>query len=120
MAVTSVLFSGSTNGAPIQLTGTAFASKTTIHAAHATAHDELYLFANNTSGTAADVSVIVLASGNDVDADGKYLVKTFSVPAKSPSIAIVQGIRVTGSVDVKAYPSSANVINISGYVTRIP
>jgi hypothetical protein len=108
------LLSGSTNGRPIKVVATATAG-TTVHTAHATAKDELYLYVTNTDSSARTLTI---EFGGVTDPDDLIL-KAYSIPANSPPILVVPGIPVTGSVVVRAFASSANVLLISGFVNRI-
>jgi len=106
------LLSGSTDGQPIKVTQTATAGDT-IHAAHATAKDEIWIYANNTSGT--DVK-LTIEFGGVTDPDNLI---EYTVPAEGGIKVVIAGLLLTNSKVVSAFAASANVINITGYVNRI-
>ena len=112
-----VLLSGSTDGLPIKVSGTATGSANTIHTAIAgsTAFDEIYLWVANTSASAA---TLTLEWGSVTDPDG-HICKAVSIPANSPPIPIVAGCVLNNAKVVKAFAGTANVLNITGYVNRI-
>lgn len=109
------LLSGSTDGMPIKVTGTNTAGAVTIHTAHASAKDEVYLWVSNTSASAA---TLTLEWGGATDPDN-LLCKAVSIPANSPPIPISTGQTLTNSKVVEAFAGTANVLNIVGYVNRI-
>lgn len=109
---TKTLLSGSTNGKGVKVVATATAG-TTIHTAHATAQDEMWLYAHNSS--AASV-VLTVEFGGTVSPDNTIEV---TVPTKDGLVLVVPGVPLTGSVVVRAFAASANVIVLYGYVNRI-
>jgi len=111
MAITKEFLSGSTNGRPVKVAATATPG-TTIHTAHATAKDELYLFATNTD--TVDRELTIELGGTTAPDD---LVKV-TVPAKD-TVLVIAGSPLSNSLLAKAFAAAANVINIFGYVNRI-
>jgi hypothetical protein len=109
---TKELLSGSTDGKQIKVVQTATAG-TTIHTAHATAKDEIWLWAVNSS--AADVK-LTIEWGEATAPDGNIEV---TIPAESGYVLVIPGLLLTNSLVVKAFAASANVILINGYVNRI-
>lgn len=109
--ITKEFLSGSTNGRPIKVVATATAG-TTIHTAHASAKDEVYMFATNTDSVERDLTV---EFGGVTSPDD--LLK-FKVPA-GETILVVAGVPLSGGLLARAFASAANVINITGYVNRI-
>lgn len=107
-----VKLSGSTNGKQIKVVATATAG-TTIHDAHATALDEVWLWAVNSDTTARKLTIEYggVASPDD-------LIEV-TIPAESGYLLVVPGLLATGSVSIKAFAATANVILINGYVNRI-
>lgn len=103
--------SGSTNGLAILVAATATLG-TTIHTAHATALDEITLFAHNYS--AADVK-LTIEYGGVADKD----TIEFTVPAEDGLYKILPGLVLTGSVVLTAFAASATAIGIVGHVNRI-
>jgi hypothetical protein len=109
---TKVVLSGSTNGKQIKVAATATAG-TTIHTAHATALDEIWLWAVNSDTTARKLTV---EWGEATAPDGSIEV---TIPAESGYLMVVPGLVLTNSLVVKAFAATANVILINGYVNRI-
>jgi len=110
---TKEFLSGSTNGRPIKVTGTATGSAVTIHTAHATAKDEVYLHAVNTS--AADV-ILTIEFGGTTSPDDLIPVK---IKKDRGLTLIIPGQILSNSLLVKAFAASANVINITGWINRV-
>ena len=109
---TKVILSGSTSGKQIKVAATATAG-TTIHTAHATSLDEIWLWAVNSSTTAVKITV---EWGEATAPDGNIEV---TVPGESGYLMVVPGLVLTGSLVVKAFAGTANVLLINGYVNRI-
>jgi len=107
-----VILSGSTSGKQIKVVPTSTAG-TTIHTAHATSLDEIWLWAVNSSTTAVKLTV---EWGEATAPDGNIEV---TVPGESGYLMVVPGLVLTGSLVVKAFAGTANVILINGYVNRI-
>lgn len=116
MPYASVLLSGSTDGDPIKVAATATPG-TAIHTAvtGTTSWDEVYLWVTNTSGTAATLTI---EWGGTTDPD-HLLTKALSIPASSPPILVVAGIRLNNGALIKAFSGTANVLLITGNVNRI-
>ena len=104
--------SGSTNGRGIKVAQTGTAG-TAIHTAHATALDEVWLYAYN--GHTADVVLTIEWGGVGVPEDNIVV----TVPFKAGLMLVVPGLIVTGGVAVAAFAGTTNVIVITGYVNRI-
>jgi len=109
---TKVVLSGSTSGKQIKVAATATAG-TTIHTAHATALDEIWLWAVNSSTTAVKITV---EWGEATAPDGNIEV---TIPGESGYLMVVPGLVLTGSLVVKAFAGTANVLLVNGYVNRI-
>ena len=109
---TKLNLSGSTNGRPVKVAATATAG-TLLHTAHATALDETWLYAVNTSGS--DV-LLTIELGGVTSSDDHIIV---TIPAQSGLVQIAPGLLLTGSVVARAFAAVANVVNIVGWVNRI-
>ena len=109
---TKVILSGSTSGKQIKVAATATAG-TTIHTAHATSLDEIWLWAVNSSTTAVKLTV---EWGEATAPDGNIEV---TVPGESGYLLVVPGLVLTGSLVVKAFAGTTNVLLVNGYVNRI-
>ena len=110
--VSKLKLSGSTNGRGIKVAQTATLG-TTIHTAHATSLDEVWLWAVNSD--TADRKLTIEFGGVTSPDD---LIE-FTVPAEDGLYLCVPGIPVTGSVVVTAFCATANVVMIHGFVNRI-
>jgi hypothetical protein len=110
---TKLKLSGSTDGKAVKVAATATAG-TTIHTAHATALDEIWLYAHNSS--AATVK-LTLEWGEATAPDGNIEI---NIGAEGTGLVLVSpGLLLTNSLIVKAFAASGNVITITGYVNRI-
>lgn len=105
------ILSGSTNNKPIAVSATATAG-TLIHTAHATALDEIWIYAVNSSTSSVKLTV---EFGGVTNAENIELTLT----GESGLTLIIPGIPLTGGVVVRAFAATANVINLTGYVNRI-
>lgn len=106
------LLSGSTNGKAVKVAATATAG-TTIHTAHATATDEIWLYAVNSSASSVKLTI---EWGEATAPDGNV---ELTVTAESGLVLVIPGLPLTGSLVVKAFAATADVILIHGYVNRI-
>jgi hypothetical protein len=106
------LLSGSTNGKQIKVVQTATAGDT-IHTAHATALDEIWIYAVNSSASSVKLTI---EYGEATAPDGNIEV---TVLPEAGLVTIVPGLILTDSLVVKAFAGTANVIMLSGYVNRI-
>ena len=104
--------SASTDGLPVKVVATATAG-TLIHTAHATAKDEVWLYAYN--GHSADV-VLTIEYGGATVPDQNII---FTVPTKAGLTLMIPGLLLTNSKTVRAFAATANVITLSGYINRI-
>ena len=111
------LLSGSTSGRPIPVVATATPG-TLIHTAVAGAipnADEIYLFASNVTAAAATLTI----EWGGVTDPGDHIVKSYSIPAYSAPIPIVDGEVLNGGLIVRAFSGTASAIGITGQVSRI-
>lgn len=108
-----VKLSGSTNGRQIKVAATSTPG-TAIHTAHATALDEVWLYAVNSDTT--DRKLTIEYGGTTSPDDLIEL----TIPAESGLVCVVPGSSpLTGGVAVAAFCATANVVCIQGYVNRI-
>lgn len=105
------LLSGSTDGKAIKLAATATPG-TLIHTAHATAKDEVWLYATNTDTA---VRTLTIEFGGTAVDDTVVL----SIPSKSGWTLVVPGYVLTNSLVIRGFADVADKINIQGYVNRI-
>ena len=115
MAVTKRVFSGSTNGRGILVTGTT-ATGTIIHASvsGSSQWDEIYLYAVNSATVAKKVTVEWARSTGQA---GQPI--EFTVPAEDGPYLIIPGWPLGGGRSVRAFAASASVITVHGFVNRI-
>lgn len=106
------ILSGSTNGRPILVTGTNSGTADTIHTAHASSLDQVFLYAQNTDTT---VRTLTLLFGGTTSPDDEI---KLDLGPESGVALVIPGFLLTGGVILKAFGSSANVITISGEVRR--
>lgn len=109
---TEVKLSGSTSGRNIKVAATATPG-TLIHATTANKTTKIELWACNTS--ASDV-VLTIERGNVTSPDD--LVE-YTVPAEDGWYCVDPGLLLEGSLDVRAFAATANVINIAGQAVEI-
>ncbi len=106
------LLSGSTDGLPIKVAATSTPG-TTIHTAHATDKDEIYLYAQNTDTTDRKLTI---EFGGTTAPDHLFEV---TLTAESGLLLVVPGLLLTNSKVVKAFAAAADVVLIAGFVNRI-
>jgi len=106
------ILSGSTDGLGIKVTQTATAGDT-IHTAHATAQDEIWLYAVNTSGASVKLTI---EWGEATAPDGNI---EYTVDAEDGLKVIIPGLVLTNSKVVKAFAATRDLIVIHGFVNRI-
>jgi hypothetical protein len=104
--------SGSTNGRPIKVVATA-TTGTTIHTAHATDKDEVWLWASNTDTAARKLTIELGGTSSPDD-----LIEVTLAP-ESGLVPILPGVPLSNSLVVTAFAATANVVNIVGFVNRI-
>lgn len=110
MSFSKVYLSGSTNGRPVAVAATS-SPGTTIHTAHASAMDEVFIYATNTDIVDRLVTVQFggTGAGDSIEA---------TIPAGKTEL-VIPGSPLTGALVVKAYAAAASVVNVFGYVNRI-
>jgi len=104
--------SGSTDGRMVKVAATATAG-TTIHTAHATALDEIWLYAVNSDSTARKLTI---EFGGTTSPDD--LIEQ-TIQPESGLVLVVPGLLVTNSIVVRAFCATTNVVMIGGFVNRI-
>lgn len=109
--------SGSSSGTPIKVAATSIGSGTTVHTAHATAKDQVYLFVTNTSSSPVTLTI---GWGGTTDPD-HLILDALTIPpsADCMPLPIIPGLPISGSLVVKAAAGSANVLLLTGWVDRI-
>ena len=109
---TKAFLSGSTNGALLDVVETATPG-VLLHTAHATAKDEVWIYAFNTDS----VKRVLTFEFGGVAA--KDLIVCDLVKAGSGLVLVIPGNVLSGGLIVRAFADSANKISILGWVNRI-
>ena len=104
--------SGGTTGKNVKVAATATPG-TLIHTAHATAIDEIWLWAVNSDTTDRKLTV---EFGGVASPDDTIEV---TIPAESGLVLVIPGLTLTNSLVVRAFAATANVVLINGYVNRV-
>lgn len=104
--------SGSTNGRMVKVAATSTPG-TTIHTAHATDKDEVWLWAVNSDSTARKLTIEFGGTSSPDD-----LIEQTVAPEGGFTL-IVPGLVLSGSLVVKAFCATANVVMLGGYVNRV-
>lgn len=110
---TKLKLSESTDGKGIVVSGSATAGAVTLHTAHATALDEVWLYAVNTGSASVKLT---LEWGEDTAPNGNI---ECAIPAETGLQLLVPGLLLTNSLTVKAFAGTVNVIVMHGFVNRI-
>ena len=111
-AFSKVALSGAADGLMIKVVATSTLG-TTIHTAHATAKDEVWLWAVNSDTTDRKLTI---EWGGATSPD--CLIEV-TIPAESGLVLVVPGMILSNSKVVTAFCASANVVMLGGYVNRI-
>lgn len=107
-----VKLSGSTDGRMIKVAATSTPG-TTLHTAHATAQDEVHLWAVNSDTSERKLTIEFGGTSSPDD-----LIE-ITLPPESGLIPICPGLTLTNSLVVKAFAASANVVMCGGFINRI-
>lgn len=107
-----IKLSGGTDGKNIKVAATSTPG-TTIHTAHATDLDEIWLYAVNSDSAARKLTIEF--GGTSAPDDLIEL----TIQPESGLVLVVPGLVLTNSLVVKAFAASANLVLINGYVNRI-
>ena len=110
--ITRLPFSGSADGQGIKVAATA-SPGTLVHTAHATATDEVWLWAVNSSTSAVKLTV---QFGGTTDPDDSI---EATIAPESGLFLIVPGLVLSNSKVVRAFAGTANVLVVHGYVNRL-
>lgn len=104
-----LLSGGNANGGWLTITDTATLGET-LHTAHATAIDEIWLWAWNES---VDGVLLTIEWGAATEP------MPIVIPPKEPPMLIIPGLPMTGSDVLSAFAATASVVTVHGYVNRI-
>ena len=115
---TKIPLSGSTDGRNIKVVATATAG-TTIHTATSSTGsdsiDEVYIWANSTSTSAISLTIQTTSSPGDEGESWNARVPS----AYNGPILVMPGFSFRNGVVITATASTANRVNLSGFVNRI-
>lgn len=117
-SLSTALLSGSTDGKQIKVTGTGTGATVTVHTAHATAKDAIWLYADNDDTTGDVTLTLEIGAATDPDNVLKKTIPARGTPGNDGRINILDGYILTNSLILKAFASSANKIKLSGFVVR--
>jgi len=112
MTITKQKLSGSTDGKAVKVAATATLG-TTVHTAHATALDEVWIYAVNTSATAVKLTI---EWGTGTAADGNI---EQTIQPEAGLVLVIPGLILTNSLVVTAFAATTNVILLTGFVNRV-
>ena len=107
-----VALSGASNGLNNKVAATSSAGDT-VHTAHASALDEIWLYACNTSTSDVKLSIEWGATSDD------ERLTEVTIGAEAGWVLVIPGLLLSNSKIVYAFAGTANVINVNGYVNRI-
>lgn len=109
---TKVKASGSTDGQAIKVAATS-SPGTTVHTAHATALDEVWLYAYNSDTVARELTV---QWGGTTSPDDET---KLTIQPKTGRVLVIPGDVLTNSKVIRAFAAAANVVTVSAFVNRI-
>lgn len=112
---TKILLSGSLNGRNIPIASTSSLLPTPIHTAvtGSTAIDEIWLWANNVSGSSLSMSIMF--GGSSSTADNVWS----NIAPQDSSVLVIPGWCLQNGLVVQAYSQASGSINLNGFVNRI-
>ena len=110
--ITKLKLSGSTDGQGVKVAATG-SPGTTIHTAHATDLDEVWLWCVNSSSSSVKLTV---QFGGTTDPDDSI---ECTIAGESGLFLIVPGLVLTGSKVVRAFAGAAGVLVVHGFVNRV-
>lgn len=112
MPISKRVLSGSTSGKQIKVAATATPG-TLLHTTDATALDEIWVYAANSSSAGVKLTV----EWGEVAAPDGHIELT--VAAESGLVLVTPGLVLTGSLIVRAFAATTNVVLVAGFVNRI-
>lgn len=110
MAVSINTLSGSTDGKPIKISGTASGSANTLHTA-GTGVDKVTIYCHNNDTTAREL--VILWGGATTDEEIKR-----TIPPKEGVWLVIDSMAIKNSLTIKAYCATTNVLFVTGHYTR--
>lgn len=108
-----IFLSASTSGKPINITATTSGSPTTLHTAHASNIDELWLKVFNTGLTTQQLTLCLGGTA-------AHEQLTVSIPGNFiGEVPVLMGQPFSQGVVVSAFASTTSVLSVMGFVNRI-
>ena len=108
-----VKLTGASDGLNNKIASTTPGAGDTVHTAHATALDEVWLYACNSSTSDVKLTIEWGATSDD------ERLTEVTIGAEAGWVLVIPGLLLSNSLVVKAFAGTANVINVNGYVNRI-
>lgn len=109
----SVMPGGAATGAPILVSGTLTGSAVTLHTAASTAgvHDDLCITAANSHTADIDLTIeFGAAQANPT---------VVTIPPRAGFVTVLDKVRVSGGVAVKAYAGTADKVRVALSINRV-
>ena len=108
-----IKLTGASDGLNNKIASETAGSGDVVHAAHATALDEIWLYACNTSTSDVKLTIEWGATSDD------ERLTEVTIGAEAGWVLVIPGLLLSNSKIVYAFAGTANVINVNGYVNRI-
>lgn len=116
MSISVENLSGSTNGKPVVVVGTASGSETTIHTQSGTGYDHIKaLYATNIDSSDVELT---LAIGSTA-VDGEIVANAVVISPNETKKIILVNEKISSGVTIKAWGSVASKINLTGEILRV-
>tara|TARA_B100000929_G_C15391283_1_gene381278 strand:- start:252 stop:599 length:348 start_codon:yes stop_codon:yes gene_type:complete len=108
-----VKLTGASDGLNNKIASTTPGAGDTVHTAHATALDEVWLYACNSSTSDVKLTIEWGATSDD------ERLTEVTIGAEAGWVLVIPGLLLSNSKVVYAFAATANVINVNGYINRI-
>ena len=108
-----VALSGASDGLNNKIASILAGAGDVVHTAHASALDEVWLYACNTSTSDVKLTIEWGATSDD------ERLTEITITAEAGGVLVIPGLLIANSLVVKAFAATTNVINVNGYVNRI-
>jgi hypothetical protein len=107
----TMILSGSTNGQPIQITGTTTGTAVLVHNPGAGNTDQVWLYITSTSNANQFITLEFGGTGvgNEID----------MIIGAHDCVLVVAGATISGNNPINVYGQVANLINVFGYARRV-
>ena len=108
-----VKLTGASDGLNNKIASTTPGAGDVVHTAHATALDEVWLYACNSSTSDVKLTIEWGATSDD------ERLTEVTIGAEAGWVLVIPGLLLSNSKVVYAFAATANVINVNGYINRI-